>query len=71
MSLIWSALPIAPNDDFDGAPLLRTEFVLEEGHGPVARATLHATAHGIFEAYLNERPDDYEAVTERVMGGLA
>jgi alpha-L-rhamnosidase len=56
MSLIWSALPIAPNDDFDGAPLLRTEFVLEEGHGPVARATLHATAHGIFEAYLNGQP---------------
>src|SRR5215213_8889874 len=53
MSLTWSALPIAPNEDFDGAPLLRTEFVLEEGHGSVARATLHATAHGIFEGYLN------------------
>ena len=26
MSLTWSALPIAPNEDFDGAPLLRTEF---------------------------------------------
>jgi alpha-L-rhamnosidase len=56
MSLIWSALPIAPNEDFDGAPLLRTEFVLEESHGPVARATLYATAHGIFEAYLNGQP---------------
>jgi alpha-L-rhamnosidase len=56
MSLTWSALPIAPNEDFDGAPLLRTEFVLEEGHGPVARATLHATAHGIFETYLNGQP---------------
>ena len=56
MSLTWSALPIAPNEDFDGAPLLRTEFDLEEGHGPVARATLHATAHGIFEAYLNGQP---------------
>jgi alpha-L-rhamnosidase len=53
MSLTWSALPIAPNEDFDGAPLLRTEFMLEEGHGPIIRATLHATAHGIFEAYLN------------------
>ena len=29
MSLTWSALPIAPNGDFNGAPLLRTEFVLE------------------------------------------
>jgi alpha-L-rhamnosidase len=56
MSLTWSALPISPNEDFDGAPLLRTEFVLEEGHGSVARATLHATAHGIFEAYLNGQP---------------
>ncbi|HEY6811374.1 MAG TPA: family 78 glycoside hydrolase catalytic domain [Propionibacteriaceae bacterium] len=53
MSLTWSALPIAPNEDFDGAPLLRTEFMLEEGHGPIIRATLHATAHGIFDAYLN------------------
>ena len=33
MSLTWSALPIAPDEDFDGAPLLRTEFGLEEGHG--------------------------------------
>jgi alpha-L-rhamnosidase len=53
MSLTWSALPIAPDEDFDGAPLLRKEFGLEEGHGQVARAVLHATAHGVFEAYLN------------------
>ena len=56
MSLTWSALPIAPDEDFDGAPLLRTEFGLEEGHGQVARATLHATAQGVFEAYLNGKP---------------
>ena len=56
MSLTWSALPIAPNEDFDGAPLLRMEFVLEEGRGPVSRATLHATAQGVFEAYLNGQP---------------
>jgi alpha-L-rhamnosidase len=56
MSLTWSAVPIAPNEDFDGAPLLRTEFGLEEGHGPIARATLHVTAHGVFEAYLNGQP---------------
>ncbi len=24
----------------------------------------------IFDAYLNEQPDDYETITERVMGGL-
>ena len=56
MSLTWSALPIAPNEDFDGAPLLRTEFGLADGHGPVTRATLHATAHGVFEAHLNGQP---------------
>jgi alpha-L-rhamnosidase len=55
MSLTWSALPIAPDEDFDGAPL-RTEFGLEEGHGLVARATLHATAQGVFEAHLNGEP---------------
>jgi alpha-L-rhamnosidase len=56
MSITWSALPIAPNEDFDGAPLLRTEFGLEDGHGPITRATLHATAHGVFEAHLNGQP---------------
>jgi alpha-L-rhamnosidase len=56
MSLTWSALPIAPNEDFDGAPLLRTEFGLADGHGPVTQATLHATAHGVFEAHLNGQP---------------
>jgi alpha-L-rhamnosidase len=53
MSLTWSAVPITPNEDFDGAPLLRTEFGLKDGHGTITRATLHATAHGVFEAYLN------------------
>ena len=56
MSLIWSAAAVAPNEDFDGAPLLRTEFELDEGHGPVSQATLHVTAHGVFEAYLNGSP---------------
>jgi len=52
----WFATPISPDDDFDGAPLLRGEFVLDEGHGPVVRATLHATAQGVFEAFLNGHP---------------
>jgi alpha-L-rhamnosidase len=55
MSLTWSAVPVTPNEDFDGAPLLRTEFGLD-GHGPITQATLHATAHGVFEAYLNGQP---------------
>jgi alpha-L-rhamnosidase len=56
MSLTWSAHLIVPNDNFDGAPLLRKEFALAEGHGPAVQASLHATAHGVFEAYLNGKP---------------
>ncbi len=52
----WRAHAVSPNEDFAGAPLLRHEFALDEGHGAVARATLHATAQGVFEAYLNGRP---------------
>ncbi|GAA1433106.1 glycoside hydrolase family 78 protein [Microlunatus lacustris] len=52
----WSAALIVPDSDFDGAPLLRREFVLETGHGDVTSATLHATAHGVFEAFLNGQP---------------
>ena len=51
----WSAVLISPDEDFDGAPLLRTELRLDEGHGAVERATLLATAHGVFEAFLNGR----------------
>jgi alpha-L-rhamnosidase len=49
----WSAVLISPDQDFDGAPLLRRQFDLDEDHGPVVGAVLHATAHGVFEAYLN------------------
>ena len=49
----WAATLICPDDDFAGAPLLRCEFTLDTGHGPVRRAIMHATAHGVFEAYLN------------------
>ncbi|OUM45719.1 hypothetical protein B8W73_00015, partial [Arthrobacter agilis] len=52
----WRAAMISPDEDFDGAPLLRKEFRLEEGHGAVARATLRATAYGIYEALINGVP---------------
>jgi alpha-L-rhamnosidase len=52
----WSAALIVPDQDFDGAPLLRREFQLDTGHGDVSAATLHATAHGVFEAWLNGSP---------------
>lgn len=59
----WSAQLIQPDADFDGAPLLRREFQLETGHGDVVSATLHATAHGVFEAWLNGRPVSAEVLS--------
>ncbi|MFL6026525.1 MAG: family 78 glycoside hydrolase catalytic domain, partial [Friedmanniella sp.] len=49
----WAAALISPDQDFDGAPLLRRQFDLDEDHGRVVGAVLHVTAHGVFEAYLN------------------
>ena len=49
----WAASLICPDDDYAGAPLLRREFTLDTGHGQPIGATLHATAHGVFEAYVN------------------
>ncbi|WP_394770666.1 family 78 glycoside hydrolase catalytic domain [Lacisediminihabitans sp.] len=51
----WQAQLIAADEDFAGAPLLRQQFRLEEGHGAVTSATLSLTAHGIVEAWLNGR----------------
>ena len=52
----WLAAMISPEQDFDGAPLLRKEFTLEEGHGGVVKATLRATAFGVYEAFINGTP---------------
>ncbi|WP_190989102.1 family 78 glycoside hydrolase catalytic domain [Pseudarthrobacter sulfonivorans] len=52
----WQAAMITPDEDFDGAPLLRKEFQLDEGHGAVANATLRATAFGVYEALINGVP---------------
>ncbi|MFJ6157582.1 family 78 glycoside hydrolase catalytic domain [Pseudarthrobacter sp. NPDC092184] len=52
----WQAAMITPAEDFDGAPFLRKEFQLAEGHGGVARATLGATAFGVYEALINGVP---------------
>jgi alpha-L-rhamnosidase len=59
----WSADLIAPDQDFDGAPLLRKEFTLDSGHGEVAWATLHVTAHGIVEPTLNGAPLSDDVLT--------
>jgi alpha-L-rhamnosidase len=52
----WTAQLIAADASFAGAPLLRTQFRLDAGHGDVVRANLHASALGVFEAYLAGRP---------------
>src|SRR3982751_5571530 len=56
MTRNWTGQMIAPDEDFAGAPLLRREVTLEQGHGGVIRAVLHATALGVFQAFVNGRP---------------
>ncbi|RDV11636.1 alpha-L-rhamnosidase [Arthrobacter sp. RT-1] len=56
MTPTWHAAMISPQQDFDGAPRLRKEFRLEEGHGAVVKATLRATAFGVYEAFINGAP---------------
>ncbi|HEY9290880.1 MAG TPA: family 78 glycoside hydrolase catalytic domain [Microlunatus sp.] len=50
---LTGATMIAADDDFFGAPLLRTEFDLESGHGRLVSATLTATALGVVELEIN------------------
>ncbi|GAA1002130.1 alpha-L-rhamnosidase [Subtercola frigoramans] len=47
---------IASDLSDEAAPLLRTEFELESGHGAVIRATLELSALGLVEATMNGRP---------------
>src|SRR5258707_15774850 len=51
----WSAAMISPAGDFAGAPLLRTQFALDLGHGAVTSAELMVSSLGVFEAFLNGR----------------
>ncbi|MFJ4286909.1 family 78 glycoside hydrolase catalytic domain [Paenarthrobacter nicotinovorans] len=51
-----SAQFIAPDLDFDGAPLLRRETALATGHGKIVAASLKLSALGIVEASLNGHP---------------
>ncbi len=59
----FSASMISPDDDFSGAPLLRRELRLEHGHGAVVSAHLHATALGVFEAFLGGQPVSDEVLS--------
>jgi alpha-L-rhamnosidase len=48
----WSARWIEPHEDERSAHILRNAFSLEQ---PAASARLYATAHGIYETFLNGR----------------
>ena len=51
---------IAPANPTEAAPLLRREFALDDGHGPVERATLRTSALGVVEAWVNGIPSSDE-----------
>jgi alpha-L-rhamnosidase len=59
----WHATMIGSDEDFHGAPLLRTEFALEAGHGDVTGAQLHATARGVFTAFVGGAPVSDEVLS--------
>jgi alpha-L-rhamnosidase len=63
VSLQWSAAMISPVDDFAGAPLLRAEFALDDGHGAVVGAELAVSSLGVFEAYLNGRAAGHDVLS--------
>lgn len=53
---------IAPVHPTEAAPLLRREFALDEGHGPVTRALLRISALGVVEAWVNGIPSSDEVL---------
>jgi alpha-L-rhamnosidase len=55
-SVQWNAAMISPVDDHDGAPLLRTEVTLDEGHGEVTDARLHVSSLGVHEVTVDGSP---------------
>ena len=44
---------LARRGDFAGAPLLRTQFALDDGHGALASAEAAVSSLGVFEAFVN------------------
>jgi alpha-L-rhamnosidase len=63
MPLIWHAAMIGPDEECAGAPVLRTEFDLDGGHGAVVDAVWHATARGVFTASINGAPVSDEVLS--------
>ena len=56
VTVTWQASMISPAEELVGAPLLRREVTLDDGHGAVASATLHVSSLGIFEAFVDGVP---------------
>ncbi|MDR7187722.1 alpha-L-rhamnosidase [Microbacterium sp. BE35] len=54
------AMMIAPDHPAEAAPLLRREFTLDPGHGPVDSAILRTSAQGVIEAWVNGIPSSDE-----------
>ncbi len=53
MTTPLTAQMITPDHPVDGAPALRRVFGLDENHGPIAHAEVHATALGVCEVRVN------------------
>jgi len=62
MSPRWQAAMIAA-DATQQAPLLRTRFTLDEGHGEVTSAVLHLSALGVVEPQLDGEPVGQDVLT--------
>ena len=58
----WHAQMITPDTDRDTAPLLRKEFRLDTGHGPLTRGTLRQSFLGIGETLINGAPASDEVL---------
>lgn len=59
----FTAQMITADIDRPTAPHLRRQFDLDEGHGDVVSAVLHATALGVLEVTLNGRPPAEDVLT--------
>ncbi|MGH1502253.1 MAG: family 78 glycoside hydrolase catalytic domain [Acidimicrobiales bacterium] len=53
---LFGAEMIAPAHELGTAPRLHRAVTLDDGHGDVVGATLHATAYGVFEAAIDGEP---------------
>ncbi|SDD34522.1 family 78 glycoside hydrolase catalytic domain [Auraticoccus monumenti] len=63
MSHAWTVRFVAPDADFEGAPLLRRRIRLDQGHGAPTSAVLRWTALGVGEVWLGGRPVTADVLT--------